>query len=84
MDEGYITNIAGSQKERRIGIGTALLNRVFSFARDNNLSFVSLEVRVSNQNAISLYTALGFKEEGKRKNFYDKPKEDALILTKRF
>lgn len=84
LDEGYITNVAVSQKERRKGIGTALLNRVFSFARDNNLSFVSLEVRVSNQNAISLYTALGFKEEGKRKNFYDKPKEDALILTKRF
>lgn len=84
LDEGYITNVAVSQNERRKGIGTALLNRVFSFARDNNLSFVSLEVRVSNQNAISLYTALGFKEEGKRKNFYDKPKEDALILTKRF
>lgn len=84
LDEGYITNVAVSQKKRRKGIGTALLNRVFSFARDNNLSFVSLEVRVSNQNAISLYTALGFKEEGKRKNFYDKPKEDALILTKRF
>ena len=84
LDEGYITNVAVSQKERSRGIGTALLNRVFSFARDNNLSFVSLEVRVSNQNAISLYTALGFKEEGKRKNFYDKPKEDALILTKRF
>ena len=84
LDEGYITNVAVSQKERRKGIGTVLLNRVFSFARDNNLSFVSLEVRVNNQNAISLYTALGFKEEGKRKNFYDKPKEDALILTKRF
>ena len=84
MDEGYITNVAVSQKERRKGIGTALLNRVFSYSKDNNLSFVSLEVRESNREAISLYTALGFKEEGKRKNFYDKPKEDALILTKRF
>lgn len=84
LDEGYITNVAVSQSDRKKGIGTALLNRVFSFARDNNLSFVSLEVRVSNQNAISLYTALGFKQEGKRKDFYDKPKEDALILTKRF
>ena len=84
LDEGYITNVAVSQSDRKKGIGTALLNRVFSFARDNNLSFVSLEVRESNREAISLYTALGFKQEGKRKDFYDKPKEDALILTKRF
>ena len=84
LDEGYITNVAVSHSERKKGLGTALLNRGFSFARDNNLSFVSLEVRVSNQNAISLYNNLGFKEEGKRKNYYDKPKEDALILTKRF
>ena len=84
LDEGYITNVAVSQSYRKKGIGTALLNRVFSFARDNNLSFVSLEVRESNREAISLYTAFGFKQEGKRKDFYDKPKEDALILTKRF
>lgn len=84
LDEGYITNVAVSQSDRKKGIGTALLNRVFSFARDNNLSFVSLEVRESNREAISLYTAFGFKQEGKRKDFYDKPKEDALILTKRF
>ncbi len=84
LDEGYITNIAVSEKYRKKGIGTALLNRVFSEASDKQLSFVSLEVRESNQNAISLYTTLGFKEEGKRKNFYDNPKEDAIILTKRF
>ncbi len=84
LDEGYITNIAVTKGQRKKGIGTALLNRVFSLARDQKLSFVSLEVRESNQNAISLYTSLGFKEEGKRKNFYDNPKEDALILTKRF
>ena len=84
LDEGYITNIAVSEKHRKKGIGTALINRVFSQARDQSLSFISLEVRKSNENAISLYTALGFKEEGIRKNFYDAPKEDALILTKRF
>ena len=84
LDEGYITNVAVNEMMRKKGIGTALLNRVFSYSKDNNLSFVSLEVRESNREAISLYTALGFKEEGKRKNFYDKPKEDALILTKRF
>lgn len=84
LDEGYITNVAVNEMMRKKGIGTALLNRVFSYSKDNNLSFVSLEVRESNREAISLYIALGFKQEGKRKNFYDKPKEDALILTKRF
>ncbi len=84
LDEGYITNIAVTESERQKGVGTALLNRVFAHARDNKLAFVSLEVRPSNKNAISLYTALGFKEEGKRKDFYENPKEDALILTKRF
>ncbi|MBO5321655.1 MAG: ribosomal protein S18-alanine N-acetyltransferase [Clostridia bacterium] len=84
LDEGYITNIAVTKKERKKGVGTALLERVFAEARDNNLSFISLEVRESNKKAISLYEKFGFKKEGKRKNFYDNPKEDALILTKRF
>lgn len=84
LDEGYITNIAVFPEFRQKGVGTALLNRVFSLASDIGLSFVSLEVRVSNENAISLYKKFGFKTEGKRKNFYDNPKEDALIMTKRF
>lgn len=84
LDEGYITNVAVTEGMRKKGVGTALLNRVFSHCRDNEMSFVSLEVRDSNQNAISLYEKLDFKVEGKRKNFYDNPKEDALILTKRF
>lgn len=84
LDEGYITNIAVFPEFRQKGVGTALLNRVFSLASDLNLSFVSLEVRVSNLTAISLYEKLGFKTVGRRKNFYDNPKEDALIMTKRF
>lgn len=84
LDEGYITNVAVFPDSRQKGVGTALLNRVFSLASDLNLSFVSLEVRVSNLTAISLYEKLGFKTEGRRKNFYDNPKEDALIMTKRF
>lgn len=84
VDEGYITNVAVFPEYRRQGVGKALLERVFSLARDEELAFVSLEVRVSNIPAISLYEALGFKEEGRRKNFYTSPTEDALILTKRF
>ena len=84
LDEGYITNIAVFPTERGRGIGTALLKRLFSMAGDISLSFISLEVRESNLAAISLYEKLGFKVEGKRKNFYRDPQEDGLIMTKRF
>ena len=84
IDEGYITNIAVLPEYRNKGIGTALLNRLFSLARDLELSFISLEVRESNSKAISIYDKLGFKNEGLRKNFYNNPRENALIMTKRF
>lgn len=84
LDEGYVTNIAVFPKWRKKGVGSALLKATFSLALDNGLKFVSLEVRESNFEAISLYEKFGFKTEGKRKNFYENPREDALILTKRF
>lgn len=84
IDEGYITNIAVFPDYRKQGVGSALLNHLFDFAKDNALSFISLEVRKSNFTAISLYEKYGFKTEGKRKNFYTNPTEDALIMTKRF
>lgn len=84
LDEGYVTNVAVFPEFRKQGVGKALLEATFSLAQESGLSFVSLEVRQSNKNAISLYERLGFKLEGKRKNFYENPREDALILTKRF
>lgn len=84
VDEGYITNIAVFPEFRRKGAARALLNKVFNFAEEKRLSFVSLEVRPSNAAAVSLYQKTGFKEEGRRKDFYRLPREDALIMTKRF
>lgn len=84
LDEGYVTNIAVFPEFRNRGVATALINKLFSFAKENRLSFISLEVRPSNLEAVTLYEKLGFKQEGRRKNFYENPKEDALILTKRF
>lgn len=84
IDEGYITNIAVFPEYRNMGVATALLENLFDFAMQNRLSFISLEVRESNNTAISLYEKLGFSFEGKRKNFYTHPTEDALIMTKRF
>lgn len=83
-DEGYITNVAVFPKYRRMGVATALLGKVFSFARENGLCFVSLEVRKSNNAAVQLYKNNGFICEGVRRDFYRSPKEDALIMTKRF
>lgn len=84
IDEGYITNVAVYPQYRGIGVATALINKVFDFAKEKGLSFVSLEVRASNAAAVSLYEKTGFKEEGRRKDFYRLPREDALIMTKRF
>lgn len=84
LDEGYITNVAVFPEHRQKGVACALLNSLFEFAQKNGLSFISLEVRESNNAAISLYKKFGFKTEGKRKNFYSAPQEDALIMTKRF
>lgn len=84
LDEGYITNIAVFPEHRKKGIATMLLERVFSMAKDEGLSFVSLEVRESNIPAISLYEKMGFKTEGTRTNFYHNPTENAKIMTKRF
>lgn len=84
LDEGYITNVATLPEYRGQGVATALLTKLDSLAKLEGLSFISLEVRKSNQKAISLYERFGYKTEGMRKNFYDDPKEDALIMTKRF
>lgn len=84
IDEGYIANVAVFPNERKKGVATALIKRVFSLAKDKGLSFVSLEVRASNTAAVSLYEKMGFKQEGRRPNFYCNPREDALIMTKRF
>lgn len=82
--EGYITNVAVDPNFRRMGIASYLLNRVLSLADQKALEFVSLEVRKSNTGAITLYDKHLFVAEGMRKNFYDNPREDAIIMTRRF
>lgn len=83
-DEGYITNVAVFPEYRRQGIAAQILQVFLQFAEANRLAFLTLEVRPSNSAAIALYQGFGFEEVGRRKNYYDLPKEDALILTKYF
>lgn len=84
LGEGYITNIAVDKQYRRKSIGQQLILALFDYAADNNMQFISLEVRVSNNAAISLYEKLGFEKLGIRKSFYSHPTEDALIMTRYF
>lgn len=84
MDEGYITNVAVFPEHRREGIAAQLLEVYLRFAEANKLAFLTLEVRPSNEAAIALYHRFGFEEVGRRRNYYDLPKEDALILTRYF
>lgn len=81
-DEGYITNVAVDPSCRRQGVAAQLLQVFDNFAKGNHLAFLTLEVRPSNAAAIALYGGFGFREVGRRRNYYDLPKEDALILTK--
>ena len=84
MGECYINNIAVFPQFRGMGIGTRLVQMLMEQAMQRNGVFISLEVRVSNQQAISIYRKLGFHEVGCRKNFYTAPVEDGLIMTKEF
>ena len=81
LDEGYITNIAVFPQYRNIGAAKTLISALLYTADNLKLSFISLEVRCSNSNAISLYEKCGFKKQGIRKNFYEYPTEDAFIYT---
>lgn len=79
--EGYITNIAVTNKERKKGVGSLLTCRLIISAQKKQLDFISLEVRKSNEKAQSIYKNQGFKQVGLRKNFYTLPTEDAIIMT---
>lgn len=84
IDEGYIFNVAVNADFRRKGVGTALINELVTYGKKNDLCFITLEVRESNQAAISLYSDFGFIKVGERKNYYSDPAENAILMTKYF
>lgn len=81
LDEGYILNVAVRPDCRRQGVAGQLLQVFLDFAKGNRLAFLTLEVRASNYPAIALYGSRGFRGVGRRKNYYEHPKEDAVIMT---
>ena len=80
LDEGYISNVAVAPEFRRCGIADALISALIEREK-KALAFLTLEVRESNIPAISLYAKHGFITVGSRKNYYDRPKENALLMT---
>lgn len=81
LDEGYISNIAVSPDHRKQGLGMALVEALQREGRRRELSFLTLEVRVGNAEARRLYARAGFREAGLRPGYYEKPREDALLMT---
>lgn len=82
MDEADMMNIAVKESFRRRGVARELVNALVSALTSRHVHSLTLEVRASNEAAKSLYDAMGFRQVGRRPNYYSAPKEDALILRK--
>jgi ribosomal-protein-alanine N-acetyltransferase len=83
VGEGNITNVVVAPEMRNKGVGTGLLQYMMEEGQKEGLTAYTLEVRVSNAQAIHVYEKLGFVSEGIRPGFYEKPTEDAVIMWKR-
>jgi ribosomal-protein-alanine N-acetyltransferase len=84
LEEAEITNMAVREDLRGRGIAGEMLNQLMELGRRQGAFAYTLEVRVSNLTAIHLYENLGFETVGVRKNFYEKPTEDAMIMWRRW
>jgi len=80
--EAHITNIAVHPEHRGRGVGAGLINAMLNDIASQKHMSATLEVRVDNDAAIRLYERFGFERAGKRKNYYDHGKKDALIMWK--
>ena len=81
---GYVGNLAVRPDRRRQGLGAALVAAMGAAAREKGLAFLTLEVRESNLPARRLYEKCGFAAVGTRKNYYEKPTENAVLMTRSF
>ncbi len=80
---GEIERIAVNLAQRRRGVGRKLMEAMEAFARKEGVGEMTLEVRAGNTAARKLYESFGFAGEGRRKDYYRNPTEDALILWRR-
>jgi len=82
-DEAEILNLGVDPEERRHGVGRALIHDMLSLLHARGISSVFLEVRESNSVAQGLYASLGFTRVGRRRHYYRRPAEDAVVLRAR-
>jgi ribosomal-protein-alanine N-acetyltransferase len=80
LDEWEIENVIVASSRRRLGMATRLIQELLVRARNQGATSVLLEVRESNLAAGRLYEKLGFREQGRRNDYYNLPTEDALVL----
>jgi [ribosomal protein S18]-alanine N-acetyltransferase len=80
VDAWHVMNVAVAPESRRRGIASALLRRLLDQTKDDAQRGYTLEVRVSNLGAISLYQRFGFRPKGLRRGYYTDNREDALIM----
>ena len=79
-DEGEITNVAVAPPFRRHKVAQELLEKTMAKAYEKGARKIFLEVRSQNEPAIRLYQKAGFYQIGVRKNYYQKPQDDALVM----
>ena len=82
LDEGHITNVAVAPDKQNQGVGRFLVQGVINGCLAGGGKYLTLEVRASNAAARHLYEQAGFVSYGCRPNYYDDPKEDAVIMWK--
>jgi [ribosomal protein S18]-alanine N-acetyltransferase len=82
VDAWHVMNVAVAPSFRRRGVAQALLERLFEVTASDPRRGYTLEVRVSNGDAIRLYERLGFEARGIRRGYYTDNREDALIMWK--
>ena len=80
LDQAELANIAVRSEYRGQGFASRLLERVLQIAEGRGIETIYLEVRASNTQALELYERFGFSQVGVRERYYDKPKEDALVM----
>ncbi len=82
LNEGDITNVAVLESRQRRGIGRLLLEAMLQKTQEQSVTRMFLEVRESNERAISIYESLGFRKAGIRPGYYESPVEDGILMSR--
>lgn len=82
IDEGQLLNIAVEPDMRRRGVARLMLQDLIGYGSEHGMTLYTLEVREHNTGARRLYESFGFREVGRRKDYYEQPREDAILMDR--